>query len=40
MIKIEKLPADTLSRIPEAKIVLSKDDNVVFAYIFGGLAEE
>ena len=40
MIKFEKLPADILSRIPEAKRVLSEDDNVVFAYIFGGLVEK
>jgi len=39
MIKFEKLPADILSRIPEAKEVLIQDDNVIFAYIFGGLAE-
>jgi len=38
MIKFEQLPSDVLSRIPEAKTVLAADDNVVFAYLFGGLA--
>ncbi|MDH5202854.1 MAG: nucleotidyltransferase domain-containing protein [Nitrospirota bacterium] len=39
MIKFERLPANILSRIPEVKRVLAQDDNVIFAYIFGGLAE-
>jgi len=39
MIKFEKLPADILSRIPDVKKVLVEDSNVIFAYIFGGLAE-
>jgi predicted nucleotidyltransferase len=39
MIKFEKLPANILSRIPEVKKTLIQDDNVVFAYIFGGFAE-
>lgn len=39
MIKFEKLPANILSRIPEVKKTLVQDENVVFAYIFGGLAE-
>jgi len=39
MIKFERLPANILSRIPEVKSVLVQDDNVIFAYIFGGLAE-
>jgi len=39
MIKFECLPADILSRIPEVKRVLNEDNNVVFAYIFGGLVE-
>jgi len=39
MIKFESLPADILSRIPEVKRVLAEDDTIVFAYIFGGLAE-
>jgi predicted nucleotidyltransferase len=38
MIKFEQLPSDVLTRIPEAKEVLAADDNVVFAYLFGGLA--
>jgi hypothetical protein len=38
MIKFEKLPRDIQSRIPEAVTVLQRDDNVVFAYLFGGVA--
>ena len=37
MIKYEILPADTLTRISEAKRVLAEDKNIVFAYLFGGL---
>ncbi len=39
MIKFERLPADFLLRIPEALKVLSEDNHVIFAYLFGGLAE-
>jgi predicted nucleotidyltransferase len=38
MIKFERLPADILSRIPNVKRVLLEDENIVFAYLFGGLA--
>jgi hypothetical protein len=38
MIKFEKLPADILERLALLKDVLLRDENVVFAYIFGGLA--
>jgi len=38
MQKFERLPADILSRIPRAAKVLLEDPNVVFAYLFGGLA--
>lgn len=38
MIKLEKLPPDVLSRMPAATDVLFHDGNVVFAYLFGGLA--
>ena len=38
MIKLEKLPPDILSRVLEAEGVLAQDSNVVFAYLFGGLA--
>jgi predicted nucleotidyltransferase len=38
MIKFERLPADILSKIPGAASVLLQDDNVVFAYLFGGIA--
>jgi hypothetical protein len=39
MIKFERLPANILSKIPNIKKVLVEDDNVIFAYLFGGLAE-
>lgn len=39
MIKFEKLPADILARIPEAIKVLSEDNHVIFAYLFGGLVK-
>jgi len=39
MIKFERLPADILSRIPRAIKVLSEDNNVTFAYLFGGIAK-
>ena len=38
MIKFDKLPQDILSKIPDIKELLLQDDNVVFAYLFGGLA--
>ncbi len=38
MIKFEKLPQNIISRIPDARSVLAKDENVIFAYLFGGLA--
>jgi len=38
MQKFERLPADILSRIPRAAKLLLEDPNVVFAYLFGGLA--
>lgn len=40
MIKYEMLPPDILSKIPDAEKTLCLDDNVIFAYLFGGLAEE
>ena len=39
MIKFERLPEDILSKIAKGNKVLLDDDNVVFAYLFGGLAE-
>ena len=39
MIKFEKLPEDILTKIAEGNKVLLDDDNVIFAYLFGGLAE-
>lgn len=38
MIRFEQLPPDILARIPAATTILRNDDNVVFAYLFGGLA--
>ena len=38
MIKFEKLPADIVQRLPGLSDVLSRDENVIFAYLFGGLA--
>ena len=40
MIKLEKLPSDILARIRRAEGVLAQDNNVVFAYLFGGLAKK
>lgn len=40
MIKLEKLPSDIWARIREAEGVLALDSNVVFAYLFGGLAKK
>lgn len=39
MIKYDKLPRDILSKIPDIKEFLQQDDNIVFAYLFGGLAK-
>ena len=39
MIKSERLPADIFSRIPNVKRVLLEDENIIFAYLFGGLAK-
>ena len=39
MIKFERLPEDILTKITEGKKVLFDDNNVIFAYLFGGLAE-
>lgn len=38
MRKYERLPSDILSRIPQVAEVLLQDSNVVFGYLFGGLA--
>lgn len=40
MIKIEKLPTDILTKLPDAARELEQDSNVIFAYLFGGLAEQ
>lgn len=39
MIKFEKIPADVLSRMPKVIEIIAEDANVVFAYLFGGLAK-
>jgi hypothetical protein len=39
MIKHERLPEDILTRIPAVKEVLRQDANVIFAYLFGGIAK-
>ncbi|MDD5435713.1 MAG: nucleotidyltransferase domain-containing protein [Nitrospira sp.] len=39
MIKFEKLPQEILSKIPEGRDALLEDNNVIFAYLFGGFAE-
>ena len=39
MIKFERLPADILSKIPDVKRILLQDENIIFAYLFGGLTE-
>lgn len=36
MIKFDKLPSNILSRIPAVREVLSLDQRVLFAYLFGG----
>jgi predicted nucleotidyltransferase len=38
MIKLEAVPADILSRIPEVQRLLERDKTVIFAYLFGGMA--
>src|SRR4030067_388212 len=38
MIKLEKLPPHIMSRIPDVRKALAEDENVIFAYLFGGLA--
>jgi len=38
MIKFEKLPSNILSKIPAALELLSTDQRILFAYLFGGLA--
>ncbi len=39
MIIFEKLPIDILSRITEVEKFLLREDNVIFAYLFGGFAK-
>ena len=39
MIKFEKLPDNILLRIPFAQKLLLAENNVIFAYLFGGLVD-
>ena len=39
MIKFEKLPADIMVRLDGIKKNLIEDENIIFAYLFGGLAK-
>jgi predicted nucleotidyltransferase len=38
MIKFGKIPDDILSKLPLVEKTLAEEDNVLFAYLFGGLA--
>lgn len=38
MIKFEQLPSDIQSRLPAAITICQDEGNVIFAYLFGGLA--
>lgn len=38
MIRFETIPKEIASRVPAAREVLARDGNVLFAYLFGGLA--
>ncbi len=39
MIKFETLPSDIIHRLDGIKKILIEDENIVFAYLFGGLAK-
>lgn len=39
MIKFEKIPENILSKVPDVVEILNREGNIVFAYLFGGLAE-
>jgi predicted nucleotidyltransferase len=39
MIKFERLPADIILRLDGIKKLLIEDENIIFAYLFGGLAK-
>lgn len=39
MIKFEHLPKEILSKFPAVQEALARDANIVFAYLFGGLAK-
>lgn len=39
MIKKNKIPDDILSRIDKLETLLDRDERVVFAYLFGGMAK-
>ena len=39
MIKFERLPVDVILRLDGIKKILIEDENIIFAYLFGGLAK-
>jgi hypothetical protein len=39
MIKYERLPVDIRLRLDGSKKILIEDENIIFAYLFGGLAK-
>jgi len=39
MIKFEKLPADIMLRLDGIKKIFIEDENIIFGYLFGGLAK-
>lgn len=39
MIRFEKIPEDILSRLPQLEQLFNKEEEVIFAYLFGSLAK-
>ena len=39
MIRFEKIPEDILSRLPQLEQLFNKEEDVIFAYLFGSLAK-
>ena len=37
MMKLESVPVDILTRIPDVQELLAKENEVIFAYLFGGM---
>lgn len=40
MIRYEKIPHDVMKRLETVRRMLESDSNIIFAYLFGGLARE